>query len=337
MVTPNPILYLGAVASAAALSFTIIWATLPLLQLYALATPNARSSHQVPTPQGAGVAVILATITVSTAICAWTELADAASLAVPLGASVFMAAVGFADDMRSLPVLPRLMLQILSAVAVILLSPESLRITSAVPIWIERALLILLLLWFVNLVNFMDGLDLMTVAEVVPVTATLLLLGAMKIVPIPLSIVAAALCGAMIGFAPFNRPRAKVFLGDVGSLSVGLLLGWSLLQLAYHQQVVAAILLPLYYFADTTITLTRRLLRREAFWKAHRSHFYQTATDNGLTTKQVVARVFMLNWSLALLSIASIISPLLSVRLLLLAFGCVAVWICLYSFARKRN
>ena len=66
---------------------------------------------------------------------------------------------------------------------------------------------------------------------------------------------AAALSGAMLGFAPFNRPVAKIFLGDVGSLPIGLLAGWCLLQLAWHQQFAAALLLPLYYLADATVTL----------------------------------------------------------------------------------
>jgi len=72
-------------------------------------------------------------------------------------------------------------------------------------------------LWFVNLVNFMDGLDWMTVAEVVPITCQMIVFGSLGEFPASSTIVAAALCGAMVGFAPFNRPVAKVFLGDVGA------------------------------------------------------------------------------------------------------------------------
>src|SRR6516162_7055212 len=85
--------------------------------------------------------------------------------------------------------------------------------------------------WFVNLVNFMDGIDWMPLAEVVPVTGAIVLLGlAGAVEPLP-ALLAAALVGAMIGFAPFNRPVAQVFLGDVGSLPIGLLLGWLLMEL----------------------------------------------------------------------------------------------------------
>ena len=139
-----------------------------------------------------------------------------------------------------------------------------LRIVPACPLWIERALLLLAGLWFVNLVNFMDGLDWMTVAEVVPMTG--------GDGPARLARRFSAVddhrrrraCGAMIGFAPFNRPVAKIFLGDVGSLPIGLLLGWCLLQLAWHQHFAAALLLPLYYLADATVTLLRRMIRRRA-------------------------------------------------------------------------
>ena len=93
-------------------------------------------------------------------------------------------------------------------------------------------MLLLAGLWFVNLVNFMDGLDWMTVAEVVPVTGAMVLLAGSANFRHRSTIVAAALLGAMLGFAPFNRPVAKMFLGDVGSLPIGLLLGWCLLQLA---------------------------------------------------------------------------------------------------------
>lgn len=337
MIAPQPVQYLGAIFLAAVLSYVITWAIQPLLQRYALARPNARSSHRVPTPQGAGLAVIAATITVSAAIWAFGRLADETALAFLFGATLFIAAVGLADDLRPVPVLPRLLLQVLAAASVVVTAPDSLRIVPDSPLWLERGLLLLVLVWFVNLVNFMDGLDLMTAAEVVPVTATLVLLGGMGVVPFPAAIVAATLCGAMVGFAPFNRPTAKVFLGDVGSLPIGLLVGWCLLQLAYRQQVVAALLLPLYYLTDATITLLRRVLRREAFWKAHRSHFYQRATDNGFTSSEIVSRVFMVNLGLAMLAVASTLTAALSVRLLLLAVGGAAVAVLIHGFVRPRG
>jgi len=179
-------------------------------------------------------------------------------------------------------------------------------------------------------------LDWMTVAEVVPITGALGILGWLGEFPPSATLVAAALCGAMIGFAPFNRPVAKIFLGDVGSLPIGLLLGWCLLQLAYHQQFAAALLLPLYYLCDATATLLRRLVNREPFWAAHRSHFYQRATDNGFTVWRVVTEVFALNVGLAVLAIASIRTQSSAANILFLALGSVAVGLMLHRFSRQR-
>jgi UDP-N-acetylmuramyl pentapeptide phosphotransferase/UDP-N-acetylglucosamine-1-phosphate transferase len=317
--------------SAALLSAALIALLRPLLQRYALARPNARSSHIVPTPQGAGIAVIAATLGVAGVIAALMDLAIPATL---FAASVFIALVGFADDLRPIPVLPRLLLQAAAVGAILVQAPEALRIVPACPLWLERGLLLVAGLWFVNLVNFMDGLDLMTVAEVVPITAAMILLGWLgELVLLP-ALVAAALCGAMIGFAPFNRPVAKVFLGDVGSLPIGLLLGWCLLQLAWHQQLIAALLLPLYYLADATLTLFRRVARGESFWEAHRSHFYQRATDNGFTVLRVTANVFVLNLALAALAIMST-SATTAVACTLLLLGALLVAVLLYRFARK--
>jgi UDP-N-acetylmuramyl pentapeptide phosphotransferase/UDP-N-acetylglucosamine-1-phosphate transferase len=313
---------LSGLATAAALSAFIIWVGRPLLQRYALARPNARSSHRIPTPQGAGIAVIAATLVIAWAWAAWVGVAIPPVL---VGATILIALVGFADDIMSLPVLLRLLLQAGAVGAVVLTTPDSLRIVPSLPLAFERGLIVLAGIWFVNLVNFMDGLDLMTVAEVVPITAALLLLGWLGELPLPVTVLAATLCGAMIGFAPFNRPVAKVFLGDVGSLPIGLLLGWCLLGLAWHQQIAAALLLPAYYLTDSTLTLLRRIARREPFWAAHRTHFYQRATDNGFTVSRVISEVFALNVVLALLAVATVRLGSTIVTTLALLAGAIAV------------
>jgi len=150
----------------------------------------------------------------------------------------------------------------------------------------------------------------------------------------PATLVATALCGAMLGFAPFNRHPAKVFLGDVGSLPIGLLLGWCLLDLAWHQHLAAALLLPAYYLADSTITLFRRIVRREPFWAAHRSHFYQRATDNGFPVPRVVGEVFALNLVLVLLAIVTLRAGSVTATAIALAAGAFAVAFVLRRFSR---
>src|SRR5450631_4573978 len=328
-------LSLFAALVAAMLSAGITWAIRPLLSRYAVAKPNARSSHRVPTPQGAGIAVIGATLVVGGAIVACLGTMDLKILVAVFGASMFIAAVGFADDVKSIPVLPRLILQAVAVGTLLFTASDNLRIIPTCPLWIERGLLLLAGLWFVNLVNFMDGLDWMTVVEVVPITCALVLLGGLGELFPSTTVIAAALGGAIVGFAPFNRPVAKVFLGDVGSLPIGLLLGWCLLELAFRQHVIAALLLPLYYLADATMTLLRRIIRREPFWTAHRSHFYQRATDNGFSVLQVVGEVLALNLILAALAIASTTTNAGAVGVLLLLTGALAVALVIYRFSRR--
>lgn len=337
MASSQLLLSLVAAVPAALLSGVLTWAIRPLLVRIALARPNARSSHRVPTPQGAGIAVIAATLMAAIAAIALAGTTDMKMPVAVFGATLFIAAVGFADDVRSIPVAPRLLLQGIAVAAVIVAAPENLRIATACPLWIERSLLFIAGLWFVNLVNFMDGLDLMTVAEIVPLTGALVLLGWLAELPLPATIAAAALFGAMLGFAPFNRPVAKIFLGDVGSLPIGLLLAWCLLQLAFAGYLAAAILLPLYYLCDATVTLLRRVARREPFWLAHRSHFYQRATDNGFAVIAVVRRVFALNVILAALAGLSITLDSASASSILMVIGIGATTLLLRQFATPRG
>jgi len=309
----------------------------PLLQRYALARPNARSSHSVPTPQGGGVAVIAAVVaSVAISISLFGTTADSVLLAV-LASAVFLAFVGAYDDLRTMPVLPRLLMQAAAVGIVLAALPAEFRLVSVLPVWAERILLLIGGLWFVNLVNFMDGLDWITAAEVVPVMAALALFGFYGQLPLGPTLVALALCGAMIGFAPFNKPVAKLFLGDVGSLPIGLLMGWCLLQLAGSGHLVAALLLPLYYLADATLTLLKRLMRGEAIWVAHRSHFYQQATNNGFSVMQVVGEVFVLNIVLAGLAAVTIWQKSPYVQGITLALGAAAVALVLGRFSRKRK
>ncbi|MGB9364893.1 MAG: glycosyltransferase family 4 protein [Xanthobacteraceae bacterium] len=325
-------------AVALALSAGLIVALRPAFARYAVARPNARSSHTVPTPQGGGIAVVAATL-----IGAWlgatltsTGLSTMEWMALSVS-TILLALTGAIDDIRGLGPGPRLLIQIVAVGLVIASLPNDFAIVPQLAQPVERALLLLGGVWFVNLVNFMDGIDWMTVAEVVPVTAGVALLGFTDGAPQGAMAVAVALLGASIGFAPFNRPVARLFLGDVGSLPIGLLLGWLMLMLAGRNNLAAAILLPLYYLADATITLTRRLVRREAVWQAHRTHFYQRATDGGFSVEEIVVRVFVTNLALAGLALITAIEPDPRVDLATIALGGSLVAWLLLTFQRGKR
>jgi UDP-N-acetylmuramyl pentapeptide phosphotransferase/UDP-N-acetylglucosamine-1-phosphate transferase len=325
---------LAILAAAAVLSAVLIIALGPWLARYAVAKPNARSSHKVPTPQGGGIAVVGATILVSGGALFLSSAASMSPLVVILAAVLLIAAVGAMADKRPIAAPPRLVLQSFAVAAVLATLPPELRLLPVLPWWSERILLLIGTLWFVNLVNFMDGLDWMTVAEVVPITAALAAIGLLGYLPWQDAVISVALCGAMLGFAFFNRPVAKLFLGDVGSLPIGLLLAWLLIVLADSGGRAAAILLPLYYLADSTITLLRRAANREPVWQAHRSHFYQRATDRGFRVTDIVARVFAVNLALAALALATILLPSRTADIPALSAGSALVAWLLIVFAR---
>jgi UDP-N-acetylmuramyl pentapeptide phosphotransferase/UDP-N-acetylglucosamine-1-phosphate transferase len=325
---------------AGLLSAGLITALLPWLKAYALARPNARSSHREPTPQGGGIAVIVATLVAAWLGVSLPEITAAGApgdfLALTIAVLV-LAATGAVDDIRPLPVGLRLALQCATVGLVLAFIPAESRIIPELPWWIERAGLLLGGVWFVNLTNFMDGIDWMTVAEAVPVVGAIVLLGLAGVVPVPPLTMAVALFGAIIGFAPFNKPVARLFLGDVGSLPIGLLLAWLLFHVAASGHLAAAILLPLYYIADTALTLLRRARAREPIWQAHRSHFYQRATDGGFSVHAIVLRVFLVNLGLGALAMITVVRPHGSVSAAALGVGAALVGMLLESFARGRK
>jgi UDP-N-acetylmuramyl pentapeptide phosphotransferase/UDP-N-acetylglucosamine-1-phosphate transferase len=326
-------------AAAAVATYGMIALVQPMLRGYALARPNERSSHKAPTPQGGGIFVVATTVAIAVlASYLQPNLAGGSlSLTWVLAATIALAIVGAVDDIRVVEAFPRLILQVIAVMVVVATLPTELRIIPALPWWFERCAILLAILWFVNLVNFMDGIDWMTVAETVPLTAALAAFGLMGALPREATGVAIALGGAMIGFAPFNRPVARLFLGDVGSLPIGLLLGWLLVLLAGSGHLAAALLLPLYYLADATITLVRRLVHGEPIMKAHRSHFYQRAGNGGFSVYGIVARVFVLNCVLAALAAVTVLTPSLRLQAATVTAGCILVGVLLHQFARGKR
>src|SRR5262245_32602190 len=223
-------LSLASFIAAAAISFGLLLWLKPLLARYALAKPNARSSHKEPTPQGGGMAVFAAAIIVAAPVeFFFLPQMDGPlqlQLTVLLASTVGLALVGVIDDVRPFGATLRLVLQTVAVAAVIATLPHEMRIVPAVPWWLDRALALVGGVWLINLVNFMDGIDWMTVAEIVPITAGFALFGLAGALPAYATLVAVVFCGAMIGFAAFDQPVCMVFTSSVVRLAICLLCGW---------------------------------------------------------------------------------------------------------------
>lgn len=293
---------LGAGLMAAALTAV----SMPLFRRYAMARPNARSSHTTPIPQGGGAAVVVAALAATAFGIADFGLGGGWRFGWIASGALLLAAVGAIDDMRGVPVLPRLGLQLLAVACIVGVASGGARLLPDIlPYTVEFALLVVAGAWFVNLTNFMDGIDGITLAGFMPLAAGAAILAWMGFATPLGGLLAFCFFGAMAGFLWFNLPRARLFLGDVGSLPVGLIGGALLLDLAQNGAFAAAVILPFYHFADATTTLLKRLARREQVWVAHRQHAYQTAVDGGWSHARVSGMVLFLNCGLAALAVLS--------------------------------
>ncbi|MHA1518091.1 MAG: glycosyl transferase [Alphaproteobacteria bacterium] len=321
---------------SAGLSAGLIYLLKPALVRYLLAHPNSRSSHKSATPQGAGLAVMAALLAVSAAAGFMGLIAAPPSLIPILIGAAILTVIGALDDAHALAVSWRLLAQALVAFAIVFLLPPEFRILPDIlPAVVERGLLALGMIGFVNAVNFLDGLDWMTVVQVVPMTLGVAVLSGLSLVPANVGFLAIVLLGATLGFAVFNKHPAQVFLGDAGSLPIGLVLAYLLLYVA-EVHVVSCVLLALYTVADSIVTFSRRLLAGEQVFQAHRTHFYQRAVANGLKVPQVTARVFLLGIWLASLAIAAALAHSIAFDVMSLLFGLCGTAFLLLHFSKER-
>ena len=336
MVEQHWALSIAAAAASASLSIALILSIKPLLRRHLVAHPNTRSAHQVATPQGAGIAVTLSVALVSAVLGAFWDGLFPPGITYLLAAALGLMILGTADDAKDIAVVWRLLGQMLAAIAIVLTLPPNVRVLpDAVPLLVERTLLVIGSVWLINAVNFLDGLDWMTVVEVVPIALAVALLQSFGLVPPGTGLLAFALLGAMVGFAVFNKHPATIFLGDAGSLPIGLCLAYMLIYVA-ASDLTAAFLLALYILADATVTLMRRVAAGESILTAHRSHFYQRAVGAGLTVPQVTARIFILGMTLAFFAVTAALTPSLTVDLILLLGGAAATALTLYRLGQGR-
>jgi len=335
MLQPDFVSWLTVFAASAGLSAGLILILKPILVRHLLAHPNARSSHATATPQGAGLAV-MASLTIVCATAVALNAVPPPSLVPVLAGAAALTVVGALDDVHALEVSWRLLAQTLVALAIVFMLPQGFRLLpDLLPLGLERALMVLGVVGFVNAINFLDGLDWMTVAQVVPMTLGVAILCWLGVVPASIGLLALVLLGATLGFAVFNKHPAQIFLGDAGSLPIGLVLAYMLIYVA-EAHIVSGLLLALYSLTDTTLTLVRRLIQGERVFSAHKTHFYQRGVAQGLRVPQVTSRVFALCLVLACLAIAAALARSLAFDLAALALGLVATGFVLFDFTRGR-
>lgn len=301
----------GAGPVAALLAGIAIGSLLPSLQRRAMAVPNHRSSHRVVTPQGAGLGWVASTVIVGLGFLIWSGHFQREWLFL-LGALVGLSFLGFVDDINPLGWRTKLVLQGLMAGMALLALP---RIEGAPGFQI----LVLAVIWLglialINITNFVDGIDEMTVAHGLPALGTAVLLAGLGLLSLTQGITTAAGMGALVGFWWWNRHPARIFFGDAGSLPFGLLLGWSAALMSIAGYPAAALLSIAYPATDAGITLFRRWRVGAKLTQPHRDHAFQRAVDRGLPVRRVSGIVLLastITGSLAILSAVQT-TPLMS-------------------------
>ncbi|QND54154.1 glycoside hydrolase [Phyllobacterium sp. 628] len=266
---------------------------------------NERSNHTQPARQLGGLAIVPVVIVLLWIFGAQTGLDQRFLITTSIGGLILWV-TGMLDDRHHLPESIRITTQIAAACLCIYgLGPDFRLLPSILPELVEKGLLVLALVYFINLTNFMDGLDLMVVSGLGIPLAFLAGFAIFGLASLATGSIAAAIAGGLAGFALFNRPKAIIFLGDSGSLPLGMFSGIAFFMTARDMSIAAGLILPLFFIADATTTLIKRLREGDNIFAAHSKHAYQVAKRSGWSVWRVVASVAVLNIVLGACALAS--------------------------------
>lgn len=306
----TPLCAAATAVICAALCAAVLGVLLKTGLAWRLATdiPNERSLHERPTPRigGWGMMPVIVVAILLLAPSLWLI-----SVAV-----VFLAAVSQIDDRRGLPARVRFAAHFVAVLALIVVYP------APVPWWCLAGLAFLML-WLVNLYNFMDGSDGLAGGMALFGFGAYAVAALLGPTPTPeLSWACAAVAGAAAGFLFFNFHPAKIFLGDAGSIPTGFLAGamgyWGWRSGAWPIWFPALVFSP--FIGDASITLIRRLLRGEKFWQAHREHYYQRMVRLGTGHAATALTWYLVMFAGIILALWALVLPTA------LQWGIVAGW-----------
>lgn len=273
-----------------------------------LEPPSARGMHEAPVATGAGAVVIAVALGMWVT---WNARGLTGGHVLLLAAASFLAAMSWIDDRRGgLPPGVRLLGHTLAVTLLLLSLGGEQRFLPAMPALVERVLLGLAWVWFINLFNFMDGIDGLAGTETIAIAGGYVLVAGAPTPAEPMANLGLVIAAAAAGYLVWNWHPAKVMMGDTGSIALGFLLGWLMIDLAFRGHAAAAAILPLYFVADATLTLVRRVLRGEKPWQPHREHAYQRAALAVGSHAPVVVRIGAANVLLVVLAVLSKHFPL---------------------------
>lgn len=270
-------------------------------QRWLLDAPGPQRSHAQPTPRGGGlgIALVLAALGLGVWAGALDGVSARAGAALSL-AFLLVGAVGLWDDLKALPRWPRLLAHVVAAVLVAWVAREDAPPAALAATAAGAALVVAGLAWSINLHNFMDGIDGLLATQCAFVLGASVLL--MAPAPTLAQLLGIAGTAAVLGFLPFNCPRARVFLGDVGSGPLGLLVGTVAVLAAGNARLplAASLVLASAFVVDASLTLASRIVRGRRWYTRHREHLYQWLARSGRSHARVVAVYALWNLLVAL-------------------------------------
>jgi UDP-N-acetylmuramyl pentapeptide phosphotransferase/UDP-N-acetylglucosamine-1-phosphate transferase len=255
---------------------------------------NERSSHSKPTLRGGGLGIVLTVIPVSLLIVFFTDVTNKEYLLALIFTSIGIAAMGWVDDKKPRSALLRLSVQALCVSVCLFFIPH---VFNFLPVWVEKIIFLLAWLWFINLYNFMDGMDGLAASQAAFIAV------ALSFVFPNIKFIALVVVGASLGFLRLNWHPAKIFLGDVGSTFLGFFLAGLMFVSLNIETVFPLLTLSLLFTADATFTLMKRVLKGKKPWKAHKEHFYQRAINAGVNQSVFVGQAMIVNLILLVLFI----------------------------------
>lgn len=299
------------------------------------AQKNERSNHTIPARQIGGLAIVPTILIMLLFFYPYWGLSGRAVLLLELSGFLLWL-VGLLDDRFDISVRLRLAAQIIAALLGIAALNTDFQLFTILPAWLEFALLVFMMLVWINVTNFMDGLDLMTVSGLGIPVLWIAVFGALGLAGGDASFLAALISGALLGFCFFNRHPAKVFLGDSGSLPLGMLSCYVFLLFAQETSIWLALTLPLYYVLDAGSTIILRLCNGENILKAHSSHAYQKAKRAGGSVWMIIGYVALLNIVLGVFVLIGLfvpdLWPDLWIELTICLAGMLMTWLLLRKF-----
>lgn len=278
--------------------------------------PNHRSMHVRPKPSGSGIVAL--PVILGLWWIAGPVPGDLSRSLIPC--ALLLSLVGWIDDIYNLPAGKRLVTYLAVIGIYLALLPRSAQIFPMLPLVLERVLLLIALAWFVNLFNFMDGIDGIAGSEAAFIGVGFVVVAGTAAPGASLAVLIAA---AMLGYLWWNWAPGSVMMGDAGSIPLGFLTGALMLELAFKGNLAAALILPAYFCIDATITLARRMLAGHSFSDSHKEHFYQRAAAACSTHATVVLAMVIANIGLlsaAVLSRASSILGGVAAALVMIGF-----------------